>query len=699
MSQSRQLAAIMFTDIVGYTALMGKDSDKAMELVDVNKKIQKPLVEKHHGKWLKEMGDGAMAQFSSALDAVNCALEIQENAGKKLDAKLRIGINLGDVQLENNDVYGDGVNVAARLESITDPGGIYISESIEKAIRGQTKVQVKYLGEIQLKNVDYGVRTYALQGAGLPVPDLKGKKLAGGLIGQLKQPGAARVRIISMLLGLLLIAIVGLLAYNKYWDHTGNDASNMEKSIAVLPLLNLNSKDENLEYFSDGITQEIIYELAKIKSISVTAFTTSIAYKKSDKPPNEIAKELDVGYIVSGSSRILNNGSRVKIVLELFDPLSNKIIWTETFNEDFDDVTTIQSNAVKDIAIELNVDQTSLAEAYFNNINTESGEAFRLFLQAKSEIYKMTPEGFENTRVLLTKALEIDPNYAQAHTLMAWNLILQGGSWFQANNRTTAETEALALPHINKSIELNPESSDIYLIRGNLNLHHRSLLRDAKSDVDNALKINSWPRVPTDYCICTVVATYSSLGEIERAKSLAILGAKVDPGNVFISFDRALIGMLEGRMKEAQSLLETTVEIVDIPFFNFYLGWSYYHDNQYEKALAAFKKTYEFDDWSIAFNVAYLSNTYLKIGNQQQSEEYLKELLDREQSGEKHVNLSLAMIYAARNDADKTLEYLEIAYSNREYAFAYMINTDLIFRPYYEEPRFIELRKKVQFYQ
>jgi len=163
----------MFTDIVGYTALMGKDSNKALELVRKSKEIQKPLVEKHHGKWLKEMGDGAMAQFASALDSVNCAIEIQETARAKLDGKLRIGIHSGDITIENDDVYGDGVNVASRLESIADAGGIYISEAIEKAIRGQSDIQAQYLGECKLKNVDYGVRTYAVQGGGLPVPDVQ----------------------------------------------------------------------------------------------------------------------------------------------------------------------------------------------------------------------------------------------------------------------------------------------------------------------------------------------------------------------------------------------------------------------------------------------------------------------------------------------------------------------------------------------
>ncbi len=133
--QKRQLAAIMFTDIVGYTALMGDNSKKALELVHISKEIQKPLVEKHNGKWLKEMGDGALAQYSTALDAVNCAIEIQKSARAELDAKLRIGIHLGDIIIEDEDVYGDGVNVASRLEGIADPGGIYISDAVWKQSR------------------------------------------------------------------------------------------------------------------------------------------------------------------------------------------------------------------------------------------------------------------------------------------------------------------------------------------------------------------------------------------------------------------------------------------------------------------------------------------------------------------------------------------------------------------------------------
>jgi Tol biopolymer transport system component len=213
MSSKRQLAAIMFTDIVGYTALMGKDSQKALELVHISKEIQKPLVEKYSGKWLKEMGDGAMAQFDTALDAVNCAVDIQKSARAELDAKLRIGIHLGDVTIEGDDILGDGVNIASRLESIADPGGIYISEAIDKAIRGQSDIKTKFLGALELKNVDYELRTYSLEGVGMPFPSIlskhektelkTGPKLIGKFLGN------------RMIVGLIIV-IVFLLPYLFY---------------------------------------------------------------------------------------------------------------------------------------------------------------------------------------------------------------------------------------------------------------------------------------------------------------------------------------------------------------------------------------------------------------------------------------------------------------------------------------------------
>jgi TolB-like protein/class 3 adenylate cyclase len=219
MSKHRRLAAIMFTDIVGYTALMGKNEAKAMDSVHLSRTVQKSLVREFEGNWLKEMGDGALTTFSSATDAVYCALEIQDQL-KEHDLELRIGIHLAEIILENDDVFSDGVNIASRLQAIAEPGGIYLSETVQKAIRGQSDIHTVYLGELRLKNVDYLVKTYALRADGLP-PVINGaaKRLTGRIWAEIKTRGMHRVGAAYLCLCCLLLSLIPQLAILKlFWN-------------------------------------------------------------------------------------------------------------------------------------------------------------------------------------------------------------------------------------------------------------------------------------------------------------------------------------------------------------------------------------------------------------------------------------------------------------------------------------------------
>jgi TolB-like protein/class 3 adenylate cyclase len=478
-THTRQLAAIMFTDIVGYTAMMGKDSNKALELVRINKEIQKPLVEKYNGKWLKEMGDGAMAQFGSALDSVNCAVEIQELARAKFDGKIRIGIHSGDITFENNDVYGDGVNVAARLESIADPGGIYISESIEKAIRGQSDIQAKYLGEVNLKNVDYGVRTYALQGVGLPVPEIKEKKeLSGRLIAEIKRRGVIRAGLMYVLIALLLVLIkplastwitfpdsfstiflvilgIGfpiatLLAWryerspdgfvrstsDKSWQNplkpsqrkplTGNiiisglalaililfiypgnksdtkkagvptNISVIDKSIAILPFTNM-SNDPDQEYFSDGMSEEIINKLAQINDLRVIARTSAFAFKGKGEDMREIGRKLNVGYLLEGSVR--RAGNRLRITAQLISVADGSHLWSESFDREMDEAAVIfdiQDEISLAIVDNLKVNMLGSEKEAVTKRYTDNLDAYDLLIKGWYYLFTFTPSGLNN---------------------------------------------------------------------------------------------------------------------------------------------------------------------------------------------------------------------------------------------------------------------------------------------------------------
>jgi len=310
----------------------------------------------------------------------------------------------------------------------------------------------------------------------------------------------------------------------------------------------------------------------------------------------------------------------------------------------------------------------------------------------------LTPEGFSESIEMLERAIHLDPNYSQAYTLLAFVLDFQTGSWF-GGDRSASETVRITSPYIEKSISLNPKSSDIYLVRAHSNLYVKGLIRDAKKDVEYALALNSWPKTPTTYCICTVVSTYVALGDLQKAKELANLGREVDPGNVFIWWDRASIHMIEGEMQKAQALYEEALQLMDIPFFQFFVGLSYYHDGQFTKALKHFEKAFESDEIPINYNVAYLSNSHFKLGNTAESERYRQELERRIASGAHQVNLAMAMISAVQSNVDETLTWLEIAQEKNEYPMAYMVHADPIFKPLYEEPRFVEIRRKMQYYE
>jgi len=270
MTETRKLAAVMFTDIIGYTALMSRDEPKAMQLLQRNRKIQKSLAEKFNGEFLKEMGDGTLLSFRSALDAVRCALEIQRSSKDDPDLKLRIGIHLGDVVFKRGDVFGDGVNVASRIEPLADAGGVCVSEQVFQLVRNQPEIKAEFIGEKTLKNVDYPVQIYAITH--------KSQSTYSQESSLFQQPNPKR------------------------------------KSIAVLPFTNM-SADNEQEYFCDGIAEDILNDLTQLEDLHVVARTSSFAFKDKNQDIREIGKKLRAQTIVEGSVR--KAGNRLRITAQL----------------------------------------------------------------------------------------------------------------------------------------------------------------------------------------------------------------------------------------------------------------------------------------------------------------------------------------------------------------------------------------------
>jgi len=399
IDSEHKLSAIMFTDVSGYTALMGRDEKLALELLHTNRQIQKPLIKKCHGKWIKEMGDGTLAQFDSAYDAVKCAIEIQQTSKKELKAQLRIGLHLGEITIEDGDIFGDGVNIASRIESIADPGGIYLSEAIQKAIQNRPDIHSRYLGDVLLKNVDEPVKIYCVEGEGLTVPTkTKIKQLREGLAAE--ELKIKRFFKHPVFIALILLLFVGLFTIQ-------NLKSLREKrkiqSIAILPTANLTGSADQ-QYFVDAMHDAIIGEIAKIGNLVVKSRTSTLQFRGTKLTIPEIAKILDVDAILESS--VSKTGDSVNLQAQLIQGDTRHIL-------------SLYGELAKTVAKQVNIQLTPFEENRLSEKKEVDPEAYKALVMGKYHWTKLTKEDLDLAEKYYQKAIEIDSNYAEAYLALS----------------------------------------------------------------------------------------------------------------------------------------------------------------------------------------------------------------------------------------------------------------------------------------
>lgn len=524
-----QLAAIMFTDIVGYTALMGRDSSKALKLMRLSKEIQQPLVEKHHGKWIKELGDGILVQFNSALNAVNCALEIQALVKLRFEGQLRIGINLGDITMENNDVYGDGVNLASRIQEITDPGGIYISESVEKSIRGQLTIETKFLGELQLKNVNYGVRTYALQGQGLPIPKTKLK---------LKGHGLSNIAWIFIITAFLIISIpLYFLAVNNYQQGSTNNT----KRIAVLPFKNLNN-NQDTQYWVDGFWDVVMANLATIGELDIVSRTSMEQYRDSNAPVNEIAQEVGATHIVEGSVQRI--GDQIRVVIQLIDAERDSHLWAKTFDVKWENSFKLESELSLAIAEKLNTQVTDPERKiiHADDIVNPLAQDF-LFKAFQVQGRGFEYESIELKRQLIRSAIELDSSYIEGWRSLAHTEMQIFSFGF---DRTIAQKKRIN-EAMHNALALGPDIPDVQYT-------HARYLYQVEKDFSSALLIFEQLN-HTNY----IGLTHRRLGNFEKAAEKFTELTKTDPDWDVVWYNLGSTLQLLGRYQQAKKAFEKVI--------------------------------------------------------------------------------------------------------------------------------------------
>jgi len=548
MSETRKLAAILVADVVGYSRLAGADEDRTLaRLRGLRSDLIDPAIAAHHGRIVKRTGDGAIIEFRSVVDAVRCAIEVQNglierNAGVPEDRRIqyRVGIHVGDVVEESDgDLMGDGVNIAARLEGIAAPGAICLSEDAYRQVSGRLEMEVTDLGPTQLKNIDKQIRAYSLQ-VGVPAKPKPAKQAepATPAAAPLKAGAMSRWSAIAAALAALLIVIAG----GAWWLLNANRPASVAAkapaearhlSIVVLPFANL-SGDPSQDYYADGITENLTTELSRIKGSFVIARNTAFTYQGKPVDAKEIGKELGVRYVLEGS--VERDGTRVRVNAQLIDAESGADIWADRFDENQADLFKLQDQVVARLANALNFELTK-AEAAKGDRSTNP-DATDLVMRGRAILNELgaysSKEKVKAARALFEQALAIDPNNVEAIHGVA---VTDMEEYFWGWGNPGTDYDAKILGPLDRAIALDPDYVGSYQNKSfYLAMSRRS--DEALRVADAGLALN--PNDP-DLHMARAFAELN-LGRFDEAKSDLQQGIRLSPRGPLVTYMYTGIG-------------------------------------------------------------------------------------------------------------------------------------------------------------
>jgi adenylate cyclase len=586
----RRLAAIMAADVVGYSRAMEADEEGTLaRLGELRGEILDPAIAAHSGRIFKKTGDGLLAEFASSVDALRCAIGVQRSLKARTDGspdvrrlQLRVGINLGDVIIEGKDVYGTGVNVAARLQELADSGGICISGRVAEDTERLVDAAFDYLGPQTVKNIERPVDVYAVRLDGQPGA---GASVAGPAVGR------------SMRWSVLAaagIAVAATLAGGGWWwtQHrapagmTGTETALPlpdRPSIAVLPFDDLGG-DESQRYFADGMTEDLITDLSKVSGLFVIARNSAFAFRAADTPVGDIADALGVRYVLQGSVR--RAGGQIRINAQLTDAQRGSTVWADRYDGARDDVFALQDAVTRQIVSVLEVRLTRTEEAELTRLDTTVPAAHDAFLRGWERYLEQTPQDMKAAIAGFEEAVALDPDYGRAHAAIAaahWQIarrLWHAEFGYPNVHRARARAEALlaralrwetplahqlatsmlsqqgrhteALAEGAKALGLDPNDADSFVaLAGALSLAGDA--EQALTLVHQAMRLN--PRSPASYHYEMGLAEFG-LGNFSRAADALMRAIALAPDDRWS--ERLLVATLGqlGRTREAQNIVE-----------------------------------------------------------------------------------------------------------------------------------------------
>jgi adenylate cyclase len=560
----RRLAAILAADVVGYSALMERDEAGTFaRLIKGRKELFEPEVAGHHGRIFKLMGDGLLAEFGSVVDAVECAVSLQRGIGERNASlppaeqiQIRIGVNLGEVIVEGDDRYGEGVNVATRLEQLAGAGQVYVSGKVAKEVGKKLAFGFEPLGEKKVKNITEPVPVYRIILDGEAAPLFR------------KPSTRANRTMVTAIVALVLIAIGAVYGHMQWRDQASGPELPKKPSVAVLPFTNL-SDDLQQTYFADGIAEDLMTDLSRLSGLFVISRNSAFAYRGKEIDLRQVGRELGVRYVIEGSVR--RAGDQVRINVQLIDTATGGHQWAERYDGPQADIFALQDKVTKAVVAALALQLAAGEQQTIGQHDTKLPEAYDSFLRGWQHYQRTTPQDFVKAIPNLERATELDPDYGRAHAALAMVYFRSYDQGWAGSLGISAETAFRRARDYLNAAKAHPTSLS-HQVAGNIS-RQRGWYDDAITEFKAATALepsDSWNYADLAYTSIWAGKPAEAQGHIETA-------IRLDPHYppVFV-FYRGLAQFAQDRFPEAARIFEEAVRLnPDAPWVGLFLAAAY----------------------------------------------------------------------------------------------------------------------------